>query len=371
MSAPRITVVGAGLFGLAAARHLAERGATVQLVGPRTGDPGGESSHDDQGRVFRTLGKDAVWTKLHRRTLVGLRALQASTGIRVLRERGALVVADQPGHAYFRALEDQGVQRSNMDARSLGYHLPNVADSLFEPGPAGILELPPLMRAQHMAFAAAGGTWIRGRAEAIDGGRVKVDGRWIEGDQVLVCTGAVTPLTGLLPRTPRMRVESECVLLAEVEPGVGDALPSLLWEVDAPDYEGVYLVGPLVYPDGRTWVKLGANLSMDRTFEDLAQVREWFAGDAHHDALEPLSAALEALLPDLSPGERRTKPCIICRTATGRPYLGPVDDHTWLLTGGCGYGAMSSDGLGSMAASVLLDGDWGDLEPEQLAITWA
>jgi len=53
-----VAVIGRGMIGGAAGRHLAEQGHSVALIGP--GDE--YSSHGDAGRITRIVGRAGVWT---------------------------------------------------------------------------------------------------------------------------------------------------------------------------------------------------------------------------------------------------------------------------------------------------------------------
>ena len=63
-----IAVIGRGLIGSAAARHLAEAGHRVVLIGPdeptdRRTSLGPFCSHPDEGRITRVAGRTAVWSQ--------------------------------------------------------------------------------------------------------------------------------------------------------------------------------------------------------------------------------------------------------------------------------------------------------------------
>jgi glycine/D-amino acid oxidase-like deaminating enzyme len=63
-----VIVVGNGMFGAAATRHLSARGSRVVAVGPdepadwKTHD-GVFSSHYDQGRITRVIDADPIWAQ--------------------------------------------------------------------------------------------------------------------------------------------------------------------------------------------------------------------------------------------------------------------------------------------------------------------
>ncbi len=62
----RIAVIGRGLWGAAATRHLAMAGADVTLIGPSEPDDkhahtGVFGSHYDEGRITRKNALDEYW----------------------------------------------------------------------------------------------------------------------------------------------------------------------------------------------------------------------------------------------------------------------------------------------------------------------
>jgi len=69
-----VAVIGRGLIGSAAARHLAEAGVSTALIGPaepaeRTSSPGPFSSHADEGRITRVTARNRQWATLAARSI--------------------------------------------------------------------------------------------------------------------------------------------------------------------------------------------------------------------------------------------------------------------------------------------------------------
>ncbi len=67
-------IVGKGMMGAAAARHLSCSGAKIALIGPDEPEDwsshgGVFSSHYDNGRITRTIDSDPVWALLARRSI--------------------------------------------------------------------------------------------------------------------------------------------------------------------------------------------------------------------------------------------------------------------------------------------------------------
>jgi sarcosine oxidase len=361
MPPARIGVVGAGLIGAATARHLAVRGADVLLVGPPETDARAEvfASHYDQGRVVRRVGKDATWTQLNLATVDAVAALEAQTGLRILHRTGCWTVLDDPAHPFrtrgpaLAAAHGIEVHEGLPDLPSV----PGAAWGLYEPAPSGSLDPRALVRAQRRAVADAGGTVVHDVVRRVSPGftmHTASDTHTV--DAVVVCAGAFTASHDLLPPgcTLPLHVKSETVVLADLEP-VPD-VPALLWEIDRPTYEGVYATCALRYPDGRTWLKLGANLPGDRTLNGLDDLQAWFRGGDTRAQEATLADLVGRLFPGHTLRGTHAHRCAITRTPSGLPIVGEVAPGWFVGVGGNGYGAMASEGLGRALAARVLDG---------------
>jgi hypothetical protein len=86
-----------------------------------------------------------------------------------------------------------------------------------------------------------------------------------------------------------------------------------------PKLSDLYVLPPIRYPDGRTYLKFGANTMIDRWLPDPAAVRAWYD---HGDDDGPLPALREALT-DLLPAVRirfwHTRRCADAYTAIATP----------------------------------------------------
>ena len=81
-----VAVIGRGLIGSAAARHLAEAGVTTALVGPdepvdRRASSGPFSSHADEGRITRIAGRTALWSEVAARSIARYSDIETRSGI--------------------------------------------------------------------------------------------------------------------------------------------------------------------------------------------------------------------------------------------------------------------------------------------------
>lgn len=89
-------VIGAGMIGSAAARHLAQAGHEVVLIGP--GEPDHKSTHDgvfashyDAGRITRGLASAPFWAQASLASIERYRQIEADSGIGFYNEVGCLM----------------------------------------------------------------------------------------------------------------------------------------------------------------------------------------------------------------------------------------------------------------------------------------
>lgn len=372
-----VAVVGLGLVGAAALRHLAAAGVRCIGVGPsepvdwRT-HRGVFASHYDSGRITRRLDKQREWAVLAGRAIAAYPEIAAASGIDFHRPVGVLMaevdesrlaatvaVAEALGVAFDRLAPGQ----SWGDERVA---LPSNATVLREPPPGGFID-PRKMLAAQLAVARQDGAGIcdqpvAGVERAAAGGWVVrgVDGAAVHAEQVVIAAGPhADELTGIA-RRPLLDVVAETVVIARVPPSEQerlDGLPSII--VDDPERDHLYIVPPTQYPDGAVHVKLGAT-RREQWVLSPAERREWMTGTAHEADLDRLRTLLLEVLPGLQVDAWATKPCLIPDTPTKLPYVEITDDGLVMAVGGNGYAAKSADAIGALAAGLVLDGRWTD-----------
>lgn len=377
-----VVVVGKGLIGSAAARHLAEAGARVAVVGPDepasyASHTGVFASHYDQGRLAHRSARHLVWAQLAARSLAAYAAIEARSGTPFHTSRGTLSLVRDAGSFSYTAQHAQ-------IARALGFSYqiyptpaqierafpllacPAGYQGMLDPPPTGFINPRALLRAQLALAEAAGAQVVRAIASTAEtsGGRVRVTtqaGDQITAGALLVATGAFANCFGLLPQRPTIEVKSEVITLGEVGAEQARALaglPALLYDIDSPAISEIYLVPPVEYPDGRLYLKLGSNAAADQRLGSLAEIQAWMrAGDA-----EPISqhqrAALAQLFPQVRFQRFAASRCLISRTPSGLPYIDQIGERSFVALGGNGAAAKSADSLGELAARLVLGQPW-------------
>lgn len=374
-------VIGAGLMGSAAARYLSQQSSSVALLGPdepadQTTHPGVFASHYDEGRLTRQISRDPVWSALARLAIAQYRPLEAASGIPFYHPVGMLVVDSDRMTSHMKAdltwAREMGLTfdfypegDTTWQTQFPAYHFPSDYWVLHEPAPAGMINPRAMLRAQLAVVERQGATRIRDIARDVepraDGVLVTTEsGEQYRAQKVIIAAGAFSHLFNLLPPVG-LYAETETIILGEVDEPTARAhanLPTLIYFVDDPEIDDIYLTPPVRYPDGRYYIKMGANTKSDQFPKTLEEVQTWFRtgdSDTHKPAFE---RALQAILPGIQFQSFHTKRCILSRTPSGRPIVDQVSDRVFVATGGNGEGAKSSDALGRLVAGLALGGAW-------------
>lgn len=372
-------VVGKGMMGTAAARHLAVAGADVAIVGPdepadRERHDGAFASHYDQGRITRSIDRDADWARLARRSIARYRAIEAESGISFFTEAGCLISGARPdgGGGYLddvvAARDRLGIDADILDRRALAerfrwFDVPATSAGVYEALGAGYIDPRALVAAETVCAERAGAVVIRAEVEALRptprGVEIRLrGGEAVHAGRVLVAAGGFSIAAGLLPRPVDLTVKARTVLFAEIaqdDLAAYAGMPAWIDESWRPD-EHFYLLPPIRYPDGKWYLKIGGDPA-DVVLPDVAAVRAWFRGRGSADAVRHLHRVLMRALPGLRPASLSSSPCVTTFTAHGYPYAGFVDgDRVALLAGGCGAAAKSCDEIGRIGARLLASG---------------
>jgi sarcosine oxidase len=366
-------VVGRGLMGTACARHLAEAGCQVALIGPD--EPADRAMHDgpfgsfhDAGRITRAIAHDPVWSRLSTRSLARYPELEARSGIAFYKACGGMMAGPVDGTmadftaGFFGTSTALGLTHDRLSGAALAERFPMFRmskGSLAAFDPAGGVIDPRAMRRAHERLAvSAGAEVIATHVLAREGTRLTLaNGQTMSAGHVVLATGgwaATAPLD--MPR-PAMDVFLRTVLLAEVSDAEAAGLtgmPSLIYVPEAAETD-LYVLPPIRYSDGRLYLKIGGEKFSAQAHDDVA-LNAWFKTEGNIEAGNVLLAALRQLMPDLRIARTATAACAVSFTTTGYPYIARLDDQVTLLTGGNGAAAKCADELGRLGAIAALGG---------------
>ncbi len=370
-----VLVIGGGLIGSAAARHLAQAGKAVTVAAPPeptdwTQHTGVFASHYDEARITRKLDADPFWAELARRSVDRYAALEAASGVPFFHPGSCLQLAPEaPGFdARHQSLQDVAAQLElpleTLSASALAQRFPWLQPTglkgHLETGTAGWINPRQLIRAQARLAQQAGATWLPQQAQAVRSGStgwdVQLEGTLCHAEQVLLCGGGF--VNELLPTPLPLQLRTRIVVFAELSAAQQETfqdMPALLVDYDQhPRLEDVYLLPPVPYPDGKVYLKIGGSNLPLRTAASGTELREWFQTGGSREDEVPLRNALVDLIPGVAESPMHHKPCVTVYTATGRPFLHSVAPGFFVATGGCGKAAKSSEALGELAAQLVL-----------------
>jgi sarcosine oxidase len=376
-----VAVIGPGLVGAAALRHLSATGRHCIGIGPSepldwSAHDGVFASHYDSGRITRRLDKRREWAVLARRAIDAYADIESRSGIRFHHPVGVVMadvdadrlatvaaVAHLLGVGFVRHEPGQPIGEDRIA-------VPPGATVLSEPAPGGFID-PRRMLAAQLAIARQAGADVAGEQVL---GLEPSGHRWlvrtatgstIEARQVVVAAGPHADEIEGMPR-PFIDVVAESVVLARVSPAERErlaGLPSVI--VDGVD-DHFYIVPPTEYPDGNVYAKLGATRH-DQWILGAAERRQWMSGRDHEADLGWLRSLMLSVLPSLDVEEWSTKPCLIPDTPTKLPYLQVVAPGLVMAVGTNGYAAKSADAIGALAAGLVLNGQWTDPDLDEEA----
>lgn len=391
----RIVVVGNGLVGSAAGRHLAAAGHDVVIVGPdEPVDPARHSgvfaSHYDEGRLVSGFSRDPVWDVLCRRSVVAYDQLQDLTGMPIHHRVGrvsASAMSDEERDrlaTWLATVDPEGDTVRLHPQGDVGWRaaapmlsIPDSFDVLVEGGDAGYLNPRLLARAQNVVAERSGARVVRERVAGIDAGADRVvvatdRGTVVVADRVVVAAGAFTNADGLLPTPLPLRCKTETTVWADVSPATAAELagmPVITYDVADDEIDDVYLAPPIRYPDGIHRIKMGANTAHESWPSDIEEMGAWFrTGDSDAD-LPALERVLRSMLPTVEFTATTSHRCIVTYTPSRYPTVAAAPDdgsgRIVVATGGNGTGAQCSDALGWLAALVATDRPWPDDVPSE------
>ncbi len=387
-----VAIIGRGMIGSAAARHLAESGLSVAVVGPDEPSDwsswtGPFASHFDEGRITRVSDRHPAWSLAARRSIERYGDIEARSGI-VFHHPVGLVISTPDLNTWLATSQANGAAVEAVDAEwvaeTTGIAVPDGAPVAYETAPAGFVNPRALVAAQNVLARRAGASIVAEAARSIEhrsGGQgLVIAGPWgsVDARRVIIATGSFGH--GLLTAEDEFRLglvrRPRTVILAELgqdTDGETRAVPSLIMRDQTDDrLASIYWVPPVAYPDGRTYLKIGGVLAVDQEIaagpDPHGELVDWFHGSGDPNEADALRSALAARLPGRPILSSATVPCVYTGTASGLPIIDWLDDGLAVAVGGNGAAAKSSDELGRLAAALAagdLAPDLGDLpEPE-------
>jgi glycine/D-amino acid oxidase-like deaminating enzyme len=357
-----IVIVGAGLFGVAAARELLARGWTADVLDPGPVPRPSAASTDVSKVVRMDYGADEFYTRFAAAALAGWDDWNDRWDPPLYHEDGFLVLAGEamrPGGFEFesmRAVERLGYAVQTLASSSTpgpafpAWSSANYPDGYFNPR-AGWAESGKVVARLAADVRASGGRLRVGQqfAHLLDAhGRVTgvrtTDAEEIRGDMVLLAAGAWTPL--LLPEFPEVMWTTGQPVV-HFDAGTDARWRAPLFPVWAADIARTGWYGFPALADGT--LKIGHHGTGRRVHPD---------GDRHvlPSEIERFREFLRRDLPDLADAPvRATRLCLYCDTFDGDFWIDhdPARPGLVVAAGDSGHGFKFAPVLGGVIADVV------------------
>ena len=367
-----VAVIGKGLIGSAATRHLAGNFPELKIcvIGPDEPE-----NRKAQGRITRVLDPSPLWGQLARASIAQYPIIETASGIQFHHRVGCLRATDIPER--IKQVDDCAERfqppHRRLDAASCreAYPYLSFSDAFVawdEGGEAGYVNPRSLIAAQLKVAEDKGAAVFR---DIVTGIRRVGDSHEIysrEGNvrrarKILLTVGGYS--NTLLEKKLHLRTKAHTILLAEVAPAEVNRLklmPAIICSFDHPLVDSLYVLPPVTYPDGRTYIKLGGSgweeMLLDAAENDL-ELLDWFHSDGRQDIAGALKTALHKLIPGLKTLSYHAVPCLITFSAHGNPYVDALQDESvYVATAGNGMGAKSSDEIGRIGAMLCATDNW-------------
>ena len=375
----KFIVIGRGMMGAAAARHLARQTNGVAVIGPdepeqRKTHEGVFASHYDEGRITRTIDPDPNWARLANRSIARYRELERESGIAFYSQVGCLVVGpkrsgEEPYIAdVAAAAETLRVKTALLDDDSLRARFPFFAfpagsEGVHEPQGAGHISPRRLVRAQSLLAEKVGAKVLKETVISIreEHGLAVVktsEGNVYRAEKALLAAGGFSITQSLLETPVDMKVRGRTVVFFEISEADAMAfgsMPSLIYKSPG-DVESIYLLPPIRYPDGKYYIKIGGDPD-DYDIRGDAEMRAWFRTDGRASVREHLTRIIHRLIPDLRPLSVSSAACVTSYSPSNYPMIDyTASPNIAVMTGCSGTSAKSSDEIGRLGAELLLDG---------------
>jgi sarcosine oxidase len=129
-----------------------------------------------------------------------------------------------------------------------------------------------------------------------------------------------------------------------------------------PKGENPYILPPITYPDGNTWLKLGGD-PVDIVLKGDADIKRWFQSGGSISVADRLQEMILDRIRDFKFEERRVVPCMTSFGETGLPSIGPLSERVAVAAGCYGKSAKCSDELGRLGGMALLGEVRAELAP--------
>ncbi|KAB7615323.1 FAD-binding oxidoreductase [Amylibacter sp. SFDW26] len=362
-----IAVIGRGLIGSAAARHLALAGHQITLIGPaepvdKANHDGVFASHYDEGRITRALDPTLFWSDATVASIARYADIEMESGMPFFTQSGAMIAGPMEssfikGVASVR--DERNITSDRYSEAVLAEAFPYFSfetgtQAFYEPTMAGHISPRRLVEAQTICAQKTGAVVVDAIALAIteqsSNVLVSTTRGEVEADQVLVAAGGFANM--VLPTAVPIQAYARTVTFFELSAKEVERLkpmPSLV--LCLKDGRDPYILPPIKYPNGKTYLKIGGDPT-DVALNNVDEMKTWFKSGGTQAVADHLTGIVQDFIPDFDFKSRHHEACMTTFTADDLPLISRQSDRLTVAVAGCGRGAKCSDELGRIGAEL-------------------
>ena len=208
------------------------------------------------------------------------------------------------------------------------------------------------------------------------------NGNTISSKKIVVACGSFTNFYNFLPgrRQLDLQLVGHTVLKFELdEESVKkmSEMPSMIYKPKL-DAGYVYILPPIKYPNGKTYLKIGHGVHPDfedkeelsKLLETLDDVQKWYCQENYPKARNFFKTLFKTMYPDIEPLGEELDFCVMALTTSGKQLIGFVEENFLVAAGGNGKSAKFGLQIGKICADSVVKGEWDCdlLDPEDFSV---
>ncbi|KAG8182835.1 hypothetical protein JTE90_000442 [Oedothorax gibbosus] len=384
-----LCIVGAGMFGSAAARHAStDPSIKVCLVGPAEPTTPEERSrrsffgaHYDEGRITRVLDAVPACQILAKHSIGRLRELEEVSGMSFYNPVGCIFMGGKNSN-YMTEIDLAGRaekvplvyyhDENELRTKYPYLRMKNDECAILDENGAGYISPRKLVIAQKKVAKSQGCDVIENEVKEIISHSIHevktVSKGTIHAKKILIATGAFTGFIHVDDLKPialeRLRRTVALLHISKEEAEKLRSMPSVIRHDER--LVGAYILPPIKYPDGEYYIKFGPSGKLkNEEINSLEEMKEWYLLNGNEDLLKTHLKFVTELFPKIKLSNVETMSCACCYSLSGLPYIDKISPTVTVACAGNGKGAKFSDEVGRIAAKLSLTGEWDSEIPKE------
>ena len=354
--------------------------------------------HYDEGRITRTISEIETEQIFAYRSMPEYIHLERQSGIKIFSEVGFAVMGQNGDSSVgeYVKMADIFCEKNSVISEEINEKFVQQKWNYLVP-PAncfgryskkynGHISVRNLVTACQEVFMKSGGDRILSAASEIekseDGFKITLSNdEIITTKKIVLACGSFVNFFNLLPNKKLLDLQLVGHTVMKFELNEQDSktlsdFPSMMINPspDSPSY--LYILPPIVYPNGKCYFKLGHSVGPEydserigKRIETLEDAKQWYCQTDYPKARNHFRSYFSKLFPNINPVSEQLDYCVMALTPSGKQYIDFIEDGILLAAGGNGKSAKFGLEIGRVCAKSILKGEWDyDLNKEQFRV---